>query len=276
MSTAAEPGRRRLAGKVALVTGAARGIGLAIARAFLAEGATVWLTDIDEAGLAAADAGAPTARRLALDVREETGWSAAVAAVLGRDGRLDVLVNNAGITGLETGAAHDPEHASLADWRAVLATDLDGVFLGCRAALRAMRGHGGAIINIASRSGMVGTPGAAAYAAAKAAVRNHTRSVALYAAGHRLGIRCNTISPAAVLTPMWEPLLGDGSDRESRMAAFVADTPMRRFGTSEEIAAVAVLLASDECPYMTGAEITVDGGLLAGAASVTEPTGETG
>jgi 3(or 17)beta-hydroxysteroid dehydrogenase len=271
MSTAAEARAGRLAGKVALVTGAARGIGLAIARAFLSEGATVWLTDLDAATLAAAEVPGATARRLRLDVRAEGDWAAAVAAVLARDGRLDILVNNAGITGLEAGAAHDPEHASLADWRAVLATDLDGVFLGCRAALAAMRGRGGAIINIASRSGMVGTPGAAAYAAAKAAVRNHTRSVALYAAERRLGIRCNTISPAAVLTPMWEPLLGEGPDREARMAACVADTPLRRFGTAEEVASVAVLLASDECPYMTGSEITIDGGLLAGAASVSAP-----
>ncbi len=273
---AAERRAGRLAGKVALVTGAARGIGLAISRAFLAEGATVWLTDLDEAALAAADAPGEDVRRLALDVREEAAWAAAIGAVLARDGGLDVLVNNAGITGLEEGAAHDPAHATLADWRAVLATDLDGVFLGCRAALGAMRGRGGAIINIASRSGMVGIAGAAAYAAAKAAVRNHTRSVALYAAERRLGIRCNTISPAAVLTPMWEPLLGDGPDREARMAAFVADTPLRRFGMPEEVAAVAVMLASDECPYMTGAEITIDGGLLAGAASVSAPESEAG
>jgi NAD(P)-dependent dehydrogenase (short-subunit alcohol dehydrogenase family) len=270
MSMAAEARQGRLAGKVALVTGAARGIGRAIARAFLAEGATVWLTDLDDAALAAPD-DHPAARRLRLDVREEGDWAAAIAAVRARDGWLDVLVNNAGITGLEAGAAHDPETATLADWRAVLATDLDGVFLGCRAALGAMRGTGGAIINIASRSGMVGIAGAAAYAAAKAAVRNHTRSVALYAAERRLGIRCNTISPAAVLTPMWEPLLGDGPDREARMAACVADTPLRRFGTAEEVAAVAVLLASDECPYMTGAEVTIDGGLLAGAATVSDP-----
>lgn len=266
----------RLAGKVALVTGAARGIGLAIARAFLAEGATVWLTDLDEAALAAADVPAVGARRLRLDVRAEGDWTAAIAAVRARDGRLDVLVNNAGITGLEQGAPHDPEHAELADWRAVLATDLDGVFLGCRAALGAMRGTGGAIINIASRSGVVGIAGAAAYAAAKAAVRNHTRTVALYAAERRLGIRCNTISPAAVLTPMWEPLLGDGPDRAERMAAFVADTPLRRFGTPKEVAAVAVLLASDECPYMTGAEVMIDGGLLAGAATVSTPDAEPG
>lgn len=261
----------RLAGKVALITGAARGIGLAIARAFLAEGATVWLSDIDEEALAAADAPGASVRRIVLDVREEADWAAAIAGLLGRDGRLDILVNNAGITGLEHGAAHDPEHATLAAWRAVLATDLDGVFLGCRAALGAMRGTGGAIINIASRSGMVGIAGAAAYAAAKAAVRNHTRSVALYAAEQGLGIRCNTISPAAVLTPMWEPLLGEGPDRAARMAAFVADTPLRRFGLPDEIASVAVLLASDECRYMTGAEVTIDGGLLAGAASIARP-----
>ncbi len=268
---AAERRAGRLAGKVALVTGAARGIGLAISRAFLAEGATVWLTDLDETALAAADVPSEAARRLPLDVREEAAWDAAMAEVLARDGRLDVLVNNAGITGLEHGAAHDPEHATLADWRGVLATDLDGVFLGCRAALRTMRAGGGAIINIASRSGMVGIAAAAAYAASKAAVRNHTRSVALYAAERRLGIRCNTISPAAVLTPMWEPLLGTGPDRAERMAAFVADTPLRRFGAPEEVASVAVLLASDECPYMTGAEVTIDGGLLAGAATVSEP-----
>jgi NAD(P)-dependent dehydrogenase (short-subunit alcohol dehydrogenase family) len=260
----------RLTGKVALVTGAARGIGLAIAQAFAREGATVWLTDVqDDAGTRAASALGATARYAHLDVRHEADWDGVVASVLAAHARLDVLVNNAGITGFESGpAAHDPEHASLSDWRAVHETNLDGTFLGCRAALRAMRATGeGSIINISSRSGLVGIPAAAAYASSKAAIRNHTKSVALYAAGQGWRVRCNSIHPAAVLTPMWEPMLGDGPDREARMRAFTADTPLRRFGTADEVAAVAVLLASDEATYITGAEFTIDGGILAGAAA---------
>lgn len=165
-------------------------------------------------------------------------------------------------------AAHDPEHASLADWRAVHRTNLDGVFLGCKYGIQAMRrcGRGGSIINISSRSGLVGVPGAAAYASSKAAVRNHTKSVALYCAENNLGIRCNSIHPAAVLTPMWEPLLGSGPEREARMRELVSDCPLKRFGRPEEIAALVVMLASDEVPYMTGAELTVDGGILAGSS----------
>ena len=163
---------------------------------------------------------------------------------------------------------HDPEHATLSDWRAVHAVNLDGTFLGCRYAIGAMRAKGtGSIINISSRSGLVGIPAAAAYASSKAAVRNHTKSVALYCAEQGLDIRCNSIHPAAILTPMWEPMLGEGPDREARMAAFVADTPMRRFGTVDEVAAIALLLASDEAAYMTGTELNVDGGLLAGSAA---------
>jgi NAD(P)-dependent dehydrogenase (short-subunit alcohol dehydrogenase family) len=125
----------------------------------------------------------------------------------------------------------------------------------------------GSIINISSRSGMVGIPQATAYASSKAAIRNHTKSVALYCAEQGLNIRCNSIHPAAILTPMWEPMLGDGEDREARMASFVADTPARRFGQPEEVAALAVLLASDEARYITGTEMTIDGGLLAGSAA---------
>jgi NAD(P)-dependent dehydrogenase (short-subunit alcohol dehydrogenase family) len=259
----------RLDGKIALVTGAGRGIGAAVAGAFAAEGARVWVSDID-AGAAEAVAAriGPDARPLALDVRDEGDWIAAERAILARDGRLDALVNNAGITGLEHGVAHDVETVALADWRAVLATNLEGVVLGCQMAIRAMRaGGGGSIVNIASRSGHVGIPAAAAYAAAKAAVLNHTRSVALHCAERDLNIRCNAISPAAILTPMWEPMLGDGPDRAARMAAFVADTPLRRFGAPVEVAALAVLLASDEAAYMTGADLTLDGGLLAGTAA---------
>jgi NAD(P)-dependent dehydrogenase (short-subunit alcohol dehydrogenase family) len=108
---------------------------------------------------------------------------------------------------------------------------------------------------------------AAAYASSKAAVRNHSKSVALYCAGQGLKVRCNSIHPAAILTPMWEPMLGAGAQREATMKALVADTPLRRFGTAEEVAAIAVLLAGDESAYVTGAEFHVDGGLLAGSAA---------
>lgn len=258
----------RLAGKTALVTGAARGIGAAIAQAFVAEGAKVIVTDIDaRAGQATADA--LGARFALLDVASEQDW----AAIARQVPTLDVLVNNAGITGFEgvfDGAppAHDPEHARLDDWRAVHAVNLDSTFLGCRYAIGAMRAKGaGSIINISSRSGLVGIPMAAAYASSKAAIRNHTKTVALYCAGQGLKIRCNSIHPAAIMTPMWEPMLGTGPDRAERQAAMVADTPLQRFGRADEVAALAVLLASDEAGYMTGAELTIDGGILAGSAA---------
>lgn len=254
----------RLAGKTCVVTGGARGIGKAICAAFVAEGADVVLTDIDRAGgeAAAADLGC---RFIPLDVRSEADWAALAAAVP----MANVVVNNAGITGFEDSPGpHDPEYASLADWRAVHATNLDGTFLGCRYAIGAMKVRGtGAIINISSRSGLVGIPGAAAYASSKAAVRNHTKSVALYCAAQGWQIRCNSLHPAAILTEMWEPMLGDGPDRAERMAAFVADTPLKRFGLPQEVAAIAVMLASDEAGYVTGAEFNIDGGLLAGSAA---------
>jgi NAD(P)-dependent dehydrogenase (short-subunit alcohol dehydrogenase family) len=261
---------QRLRGKVALVTGAARGIGAAVAEAFVAEGALVWITDFDgEASRSVATRLGSLARACPLDVRLEPDWSAAMADVLAKDGSLDVLVNNAGITGFEGGiVAHDPEHAELEAWRAVHATNLDGTFLGCKHAIRAMRHRGqGSIMNVSSRSGMVGIPAAAAYASSKAAVRNHTKTVALHCAEQGLAIRCNSIHPAAILTPVWEPMLGNGADRAARMAAFVADTPLPRFGQPEEVAAVAVMLASDEAAQMTGTEITIDGGILARVAA---------
>jgi NAD(P)-dependent dehydrogenase (short-subunit alcohol dehydrogenase family) len=260
----------RLNGKITLISGAARGIGEAIARSFVLEGALVYLTDIET------DSGEALERELGtraifkrLDVRDEQDWARVIAEVISSHGQLDVVVNNAGITGFEGGVvAHDPENTSLEDWRAVHRTNLDGVFLGCKYAIRAMRHtKTGSIINISSRSGLVGIPGAAAYASSKAAVRNHTKTVALWCAQQGLAIRCNSIHPAAILTPMWEPILGSGPDRDARMAALVKDTPLRRFGWPEEVAAVATLLASDEAPYITGSELNIDGGLLAGSAA---------
>lgn len=253
-----------LQGAHCVVSGGARGIGRAICAAFIAEGARVLLTDIDMAS-GAASAAALGCEFLRLDVRCEADWDALAAF----HPAVDVVVNNAGITGFEDGMPpHDPEHASLADWRAVHAVNSDGTFLGCRYALRAMRTRKtGSIINISSRAGLVGIPGAAAYAASKAAIRNHTKSVALYAAQQGWRVRCNSVHPAAVLTPMWEPVLGDGPEREANMAALIAETPLKRFGTPEEVAALCVYLASPHSAYMTGAELTLDGGLLAGSAA---------
>jgi NAD(P)-dependent dehydrogenase (short-subunit alcohol dehydrogenase family) len=259
----------RLQDKVALVTGAASGIGAGIARAFAAEGARVWITDIDEeGGRRLAEELGPTHGFAKLDVAAEEDW-AVVEELVAAEGRLDVLVNNAGITGLEQGrAAHDPEHATIEEWRRVHQVNLDGTFFGCRAAIRAMRPQRkGAIINISSRSGLVGIPRAAAYASSKAAIRNHTKSVALWCASEGLEIRCNSVHPAAIMTPIWDAMLGTRPDREQRIAAMVKDTPLKRFGTVEEVAALVVFLASDEAPYITGSEFDIDGGLLAGSAA---------
>lgn len=255
---------QRLQDKICVVTGAARGIGRAIAERFLAEGGKVIVTDRDVA-TGTACATALGCDFIELDVAEESDWD--------RLGRLiptaDVVVNNAGITGFEGGPTpHDPEHATLSDWRAVHRVNLDGTFLGCRYAIGAMKARGtGSIINISSRSGLVGIPLAAAYASSKAAVRNHSKSVALYCAQRGWRIRCNSIHPAAILTLMWEPMLGNDPDREARMTALTAGTPLQRFGLPEEVAAVAAMLAADEATYITGAEFNIDGGLLAGSAA---------
>jgi 3(or 17)beta-hydroxysteroid dehydrogenase len=261
---------QRLMGKTALVTGAARGIGLAVARRLRDEGATVVLSDLNDAnGEREAAALGRAAVYRHLDVREPAQWQLVTDEIVRQYGRLDILVNNAGVTGFEAfPGPHDPAQVPLEAWRAVMATNLDGVMLGCQAAIRVMRPVGqGSIINIGSRSGVVGIPGACAYAASKAGVRNHTKSVALWCAEQGLAIRCNVVQPAAILTPMWEPMLGDGPDREANIAVAVAETPLRRFGTVEEVAALVTYLASDESAYCTGAEFTIDGGLLAGSAA---------
>lgn len=251
--------------KTALVTGAARGIGLAIAAALISEGAQVYLSDIDEAGVFAASARlGDQAYGLKLDVTCEADWHHASTTL----GALDIVVNNAGITGFsEASGPHDPEHLDMASWRQVHAVNLDGVALGCRFAIAAMRAGGGSIINIASRSGQVGVAGAAAYASSKAGVINHTRSVALHCTLQGYDVRCNAIAPAAIMTEMWDQMLGLGQAREDAMAQVEAGIPMGRFGTVEEVAAMAVFLASAQSSYMTGTIIDLDGGIRAGGGA---------
>lgn len=262
--------RKRLLGKIALITGAAQGIGEEIAKTFADEGAFVIVSDINDAkGKKVAEIIGNTSIYLTLNVSMEEDWQKAISEILKKFNKLDIVVNNAGITGFQEGfGLQDPENATLESWRQVHAVNSDGTFLGCKYAIQAMKNsESGSIINISSRSGLVGIPGAAAYAASKAAVRNHTKSVALYCCQQGYSIRCNSIHPAAILTPMWEPMLGSGPEREVRIASISKDIPMQKMGTTKDVANAALFLASDESAYITGAEFNIDGGILAGASA---------
>ena len=205
-----------------------------------------------------------------LDVKEESLWKSVISNITKKFGKLDILVNNAGITGLQNDfGPQNPEHASLTSWRSIHAVNSDGVFLGCKHAIKNMKNiPNGSIINISSRSGLVGIPGAAAYAASKAAVRNHTKTVALYCCEQGYSIRCNSIHPAAILTPMWDPMLGRKvSQRKDNLKTIAKDIPMRKMGIPNDVAYAALYLASDESIYVTGIELNIDGGILAGTAA---------
>jgi len=242
----------RLEGKVALVTGAARGQGEAEVRLFAAEGAKVVAADVrvEEGERLAAELG-DDVLFVRLDVADEAAWAAAVAATLERFGTLNVLVNNAGI-----GHTAPFEQHTLADYERVIAVNQTGVFLGMRSVIGPMRdAGGGSIVNISSGAGLRATKYMVAYAASKYAVTGMTAAGALELARH--GIRVNSIHPGVVDTPM----LGEFFDAADN--ALVRATPMRRMARPEEIANVALFLASDESSYMTGAHVPVDGGITA-------------
>lgn len=259
----------RLKNKITLITGAARGIGASTAKLFAEEGALVIATDIlDEVGNNFASQLGDNACYRHLDVREIEDWKSVCEFIKQKHGHLDVLVNNAGITGLTNATvAHDPENVTLEAWCEVHTVNLGGVFLGCKLAIPLMKDQGGSIINISSRSGNVGIPRATAYASSKAAVRNHTKSVALYCTEEKYPIRCNSIHPAAILTPMWDDMLGQGAEREKAIEQIGSTIPMGKMGEPLDVAYAALYLASDESKYVTGSELHIDGGLLAGSAA---------
>ena len=236
----------RLDGKVAIVTGAAQGIGHAVATLFAREGAHVISGDVRKVP---ADHGVTGTK---LDVSLPEDWERVIREVLDRHGRIDVLVNNAGIV-----ACYEPIHGTdLASWNRVIAVNQTGSFLGIQAVLPTMRAaRRGSIINFSSIWGNVGVPGAAAYNAAKGAVRNMSKNAAVTYAPEN--IRVNSVHPGLIRTPLVE------AQDDEMNAGIIGQTPMKRMGTPLEVAYGCLFLASDESSFVTGSEVVIDGGYLA-------------
>ena len=247
----------RLANKVALISGGARGMGAVEARLFTQESAKVCIADIREDQVRAlsseiADAGGE-AMFVRLDVNSEREWTEAVDAAVSAYGRLDILVNNAGIY-----QRANVEETSAADWDRMLSINGRGVFIGTKAAIPAMRAAGGgSIVNISSVAGIIGSAGATAYNASKGAVRLLTKSTAVQHAAEN--IRANSVHPGPIETDMLDLVFPEDGMREAR----ALNIPLGRMGRAEDVAKGALFLASDESSYMTGSELVIDGGFTA-------------
>jgi NAD(P)-dependent dehydrogenase (short-subunit alcohol dehydrogenase family) len=255
----------RVRDKIAIVTGGALGLGAASAGMLAREGATVVLTDLkDHEGQAVARAiNAEGGKALYLhhDVASEEDWKSVIAQTVSEFGRLDVLVNNAGV-----GVGAPPEEQTLQQWRWLMSINLDGVFLGTKHAILAMKQHppkGGSIINLSSIEGLVGDPNLGAYNASKGGVRLYTKSVALYCAKSGLNIRVNSIHPGYIWTPMVENYLKEHGDLAAGRRAVDAMHPIGHVGEPDDIAYGVVYLASDESKFVTGSELVIDGGYTA-------------
>jgi meso-butanediol dehydrogenase/(S,S)-butanediol dehydrogenase/diacetyl reductase len=247
----------RLDARTALITGAASGIGLATARRFAAEGATLILADRNADALSDARDSLPGDghEAVVMDVTDERAWIALADRVERRFGRLDILVNNAGF-----GKFASIADTSLAQWRSIIAVNLDSVFLGTKYMMPLLAASGrGAIVNMSSIRGLVGGANAGSYSAAKGGVRLFTKASALECAEARNGVRVNSIHPGHIATPLTAPAYADADIART----LLADVPLGRIGESEEIADGILFLASDESRYMTGAELVIDGGSTA-------------
>jgi 3(or 17)beta-hydroxysteroid dehydrogenase len=256
-------GRDRLAGKVAVVTGGASGIGRATAAAMAGQGAHVVVADIDDGRgpdvAATIRAAGASASFLHLDVTREEDWIAGLGGTVGAHGRIDVLVNNAGI-----GPMGDIESTTLELWRRVQAVNVEGVFLGCKHAVRVMKeSGGGAIVNLSSIAGIVSGPSMAAYSASKGAVRLLTKSVALHCARKGYNIRCNSVHPSYTDTPMVASIVAGHRDPDRFRSSLEGAAPLGRLGAPEDVADAILYLASDDARFVTGTELVVDGGLTA-------------
>jgi NAD(P)-dependent dehydrogenase (short-subunit alcohol dehydrogenase family) len=253
----------RVAGKVALVTGGASGIGRGCAERLAEEGAVVVLTDLQdpkgEEAVAAIKAAGGKAEYLHHDVTDEAEWEGVVGEVRKRHGRLDILVNNAGV-----GLAGSVLEMTLETWRKQTAVNLDGVFLGAKHAIPLMResGDGGSIVNMSSVAGLKGSPGLAGYCATKGGVRLFTKAVAMECANAKDGIRVNSVHPGIIETPIWLTVLPTGTNEPPDLDAIsTMAVPLGVKGFPVDIANGVLWLASDESRYVTGAELVIDGGL---------------
>lgn len=252
-------GRAALDGRVALITGGASGIGAACARVFAREGARVVVTDIQDGSAVAREVGGLF---LSHDVADEAQWAAAVDRAVAEHGRLDVVVNNAGMF-----APGSIEDVTLEQWNRVLSVNLTGVMLGCQHGVRAMKanpgGPSGSIINVSSIAGFIGLASGAAYTASKGGVRLLTKSVAVHCARQYRAIRCNSLHPGTIDTPMNQAAFYASGDPEGMRAYFATLQPMGRMAGPEEMAEAALFLASDAASFVTGTELIADGGWLA-------------
>ena len=256
----------RVAGKKALITGAAQGLGAAHAMRLAEEGARVLLTDLNEAGAAEqavainAAHGAGTAFSMRHDVTQEAEWQAVIAIAQDAMGGLSVLVNNAGI-----GVRGNIENCTLEDWHRGFAVNVDSVFLGCKHALPLMKDHQpGSIINISSIAGLIASDTMPGYNASKAAVWMLSKSVALHCAKMGWDIRCNSVHPTFVDTPILDGMVkSSGREKSVIMEKLARQIPLKRVGEPIEIANGVLYLASDESRFMTGAELKLDGGISA-------------
>ena len=256
----------RVDGKVALVTGAASGLGAASARMLAREGAKLVLADLDlvaaQAVLRDIEAAGGTGAAIRLDVALEPDWIDAMAMIRQRFGRLDVTVNCAG-----TNIARSfPTDTTLEDWRRLMSINLDGVFLGTKHSLAAMQQSdpvNGSIINISSIMGLIGAPDIAAYNASKGGVRLYSKSVALSCAEKRLAVRVNTIHPGFVDTPLLQTAINRFEDRAEGRRIYDALAPVGRLGVPDDVAYGVLYLASDESSFVTGSELVIDGGYTA-------------
>jgi NAD(P)-dependent dehydrogenase (short-subunit alcohol dehydrogenase family) len=238
----------QLKDKIVLVTGAAGGIGGAVCKAIEQAGGIAIATDLA--------AGSNVAH--ALDVTAEDGWRRVIGEVERAHGRLDGLVNAAGVVALGT-----VEEIDFATWRRVLSINLDGTFLGCKHAMPLLRKKGGAIVNLSSVSGLIGGHNLAAYNASKGGVSLLTKSVALHGARLKPSVRCNAICPAFIEGPMVDDTARAAKNPERAMEKFAASIPLGRLGKREEVAALCVYLLSDEAGFITGSDYPIDGGLTA-------------